>query len=215
MVDRERVVAAIGILAIFAVLLVISRPSDVTVQFDPEGRYDSRVLNDMGVIYIDRSDILYFGAAYSTSNSCPWGFAHCGLDLVFKNASSVVAGAPGRVTHFEVRDNGAATENRYTVIIEISFNSTTALHYCFEPWTNNTAMRDQQLSMIRVGLGDWVMKGEVIGAFLHLADASHVHFGVKVNHQWVDPRPFYSPEAYEEMMALIHTYHPDWEMSYP
>ncbi len=212
---RKRVIVAVVMLSLFVVFVIISRPNDSPIQYDPEGRYDSRVLNDMDVIYKERSDILWFSAGYSVSNNCPWGFAHCGLDIHFMNGSSVVAGAPGKVTRFETRDNGPGSANRYTVIIEISFNWSVVLHYCFEPWTNNTVQQDQQLSMIKVRLGDWVMKGQEIGSFLRIEESAHIHFGVKVNHQWVDPRPFYSTEAYEEMMTLIHTFNPDWEMSYP
>ena len=41
--------------------------------FDSEGRYDETTLDDMGVIYSNRSDILAFNEGYSESDACPWG----------------------------------------------------------------------------------------------------------------------------------------------
>ena len=38
--------------------------------FDTEGRYDPTILDDMGVLYSNRSDIESFNEGYSESDSC-------------------------------------------------------------------------------------------------------------------------------------------------
>ncbi|MGY5865549.1 MAG: hypothetical protein RTV41_13185, partial [Candidatus Thorarchaeota archaeon] len=70
--------------------------------FDNEGRYDSTILNNMGVIYENRSDILAWNNGYSETDVCPWGAVHNGLDYMFYNNSPVISAAPGLVEDIEI-----------------------------------------------------------------------------------------------------------------
>lgn len=209
-----KIAAAVVMLAVIAALAFI-KYLPTSSGFDPQGRYDPKVLNDVGVIYANRSDIRTFGEGWSTSNSCPWGFVHNGIDFFFKNDSKVLATAPGQVERIELRDNGASTENRYTIILGIRFNATVVVMYGFEPWTNHTADRNQQLAMFKVSNGTWVAKGDVIATFLMLQGAAHIHFGVTQDYTWRDPTLYMSSSTIVELLAMEHTYEPTWNLSYP
>ena len=56
--------------------------------FDNEGRYDSSSLDNMGVIYSSRSDIIEFNEGYSESDNCPWSAIHNGIDFLFFNITT-------------------------------------------------------------------------------------------------------------------------------
>lgn len=183
--------------------------------FDPQGRYDPKALNDVGVIYVNRSDILSFRGGFSTSNSCPWGMVHNGIDFFFENNSKVLATAPGLVERIEVRDNGAGTENRYTIIVGIRFNASVVVMYGFEPWTNHTADQDQQLAMFKFSVGTWVAKGDVVANFLMVAGSAHIHFGVTQDNIWRDPTLYMSSATIAELLAMEQSFHPGWQLSYP
>ncbi|TET08276.1 MAG: M23 family metallopeptidase [Candidatus Thorarchaeota archaeon] len=183
--------------------------------FDTEGRYDSSELNDMGVIYANRSDIESYNEGYSESDSCPWGFIHNGIDFFYFNNSDVIAGAPGLVERIDLNDWGPEAAHRYTINVEIKFNYTVSLWYGFEPWTNSTLAQAQQVAMFNFEVGTWVAKGDVIAKFLAKAGSAHIHFGVVQEGEWRDPTLYMSNSSYDELQEMIWDFHPSWSISYP
>jgi len=188
-------------------------PEDEADLFDNEGRYDSSNLNYMGVIYSNQSDILNWNGGYSESTDCPWGVIHNGLDFAFRNDSTVVFAAPGLVEELHWTDTGPAG-NIYAIHVSVRFNESIQVNYVFEPWTTNSTDVDRQISMLDVEIGDWIALGDTLGQFLAVGSSAHIHFAV-YNGEATCPRPFFSDAAYIEMMELVHTYHPDWELCYP
>jgi len=180
--------------------------------FDNEGRYDSTILDNMGVIYDNQSDIAHWNDGYSESDACPWGFIHNGLDYMFYNNSPVIAAAPGLVIGIEISYLPDSTF--YKIAVAIQFNETVWLEYSFEDDANES-VRAQQVAMLDVEIGDWVVKGDQIARFLQTVDYDHVHFGVYLNDEAICPRLVMGQTDYDEIMMLIHSFHPDWELCYP
>jgi len=217
----QKKTSAIFILLIIAAAVVLytqfgnnqNNPNDGEDLFDNEGRYDSSNLNYMGVIYSNRSDILNWNGGYSESTSCPWGNIHNGLDFAFKNESLIIAAAPGVVEEILVTDTGPV-DNIYMIHVSIRFNDSIQINYVFEPWTTNSSVPDRQISMLNIEVGDWVAKGDVIGEFLQIGGGAHIHFAV-YNGEATCPVPFFANDAYIEIMELVHTYHPTWNLCYP
>ena len=181
--------------------------------FDNEGRYDSTNLNYMGVIYTDQSDILNWNGGYSESTNCPWGRIHNGLDFAFMNGSTVIAAAPGYVEEILITDTGPIG-NVYMIHISIRFNESIQISYVFEPWTNDSSAVDRQIGLLEIEVGDWVSKGDAIGQFLTLGSGAHIHFAI-YDGDATCPRPFFSDDAYTDMMTLVHTYQSGWDLCYP
>jgi murein DD-endopeptidase MepM/ murein hydrolase activator NlpD len=187
-------------------------PEDEEDLFDNEGRYDSSNLNYMGVIYSNRSDILNWNGGYSESTDCPWGRIHNGLDFAFRNDSDVIAAAPGIVEAIELSFlvNGTV----YKVAVLIRFNNSVMIEYGFEGFSDDVEVRAHQVAMLDIEEGEWVAKGDVIGKFLQGYGGAHVHFGIYVG-EATCPIPFFSPDAYAEMMELVHSFEPTWNLCYP
>ncbi|TFG21088.1 MAG: M23 family metallopeptidase [Promethearchaeota archaeon] len=183
--------------------------------FDNEGRYDDSVLNNMTVIYESQSDIVAWNEGFSASDVCPWGFKHEGLDYFFVNDSVVLAAAPGKVVDIEYRDNGLTYDNRYWVTVHIQFNETVEFSYNFESWTNKTSDWENQQSMISVMTGEWVEQGQEIGRFLAVGGGAHIHFDVIEDNQKFCPQKYLSTTSYNELLSLVHSYHPTWDLCYP
>jgi hypothetical protein len=181
--------------------------------FSAGGRYDDTNLNYMGVIYENQSDIHAFNEGFSTSDSCPWGFVHNGIDYFFNNNSDVIAAAPGQVWSIEMRENEG--ENKYMIRIWIRYNNTTEIGYNFEPWTTHASDRDLQNIMFQVKEGDWVQKGDVIARFLQCNESAHIHFDIVENGNRYCPVKYFSLDDYNELLTLIHFYHPAWNLCYP
>jgi murein DD-endopeptidase MepM/ murein hydrolase activator NlpD len=189
--------------------------NDGLSSFDSGNRYDSENLDYMGVIYTSQSDIYAFNEGYSETDVCPWGFIHCGIDYFFDNDSVVIAAAPGQVTEISWRLNPDTTLNMYNIYVIIRFNASIYVHYCFEPFTHVEGDHLRQLAMIDVEVGDWVQKGDSIGRFLYVENGAHIHFGVLRSSEWLDPEPFFGSADHAEIMSIIHSYHPGWDLSYP
>jgi hypothetical protein len=156
-------VCAIGIVVILTVavgvvfLLGLDQPTG-DPPFDNEGRYDSTVLNYMGVIYDNQSDIAHWNNGYSESDSCPWRATHNGLDYMFYNNSVVIAGGPGLVENIEI----GYLENStiYKVGVKIRFNESMTIEYGFEGDGNET-VRAQQVAMLDVEIG-WLRESRLV-----------------------------------------------------
>jgi murein DD-endopeptidase MepM/ murein hydrolase activator NlpD len=199
------IVVAVGVLFILGM-----EPEDPP--FDSEGRYDSTVFNNMGVIYSNRSHIEHWNNGYSESDVCPWGAEHNGLDYMFQNNSPVIAAAPGLVENIEI--GYLPNSSVYAVGVQIRFNDKVWLNYAFEG-NANESVRTQQIAMIDVQLGDWVAKGDQIGRFLRPVVYDHIHFSVYVNEEAVCPRSVMGEDDYNDIMILVHSFHPTWELCYP
>ena len=195
-----------------AVLFLLGHDQQGDLPFDNGGRYDSTVLSNMGVIYDNQSDIAHWNDGYSESDACPWGFTHNGLDYMFYNNSPVIAAAPGLVTGIEI--SYLPNNTFYKVAVAIQFNETVWLEYSFEDDANES-MRAQQVAMLDVEIGDWVVKGDQIASFLQTVEYDHVHFGVYLNDEAICPRLVMGEDDYNEIMALIQSFHPTWELCYP
>ena len=89
------------------------------------------------------------------------------------------------------------------------------ISYVFEPWTQNEEDADKQLLMFKVKKGDWVEQGQEIARFLHVNEGAHIHFAVIEKEDKSCPRKYFSAEGYRELMEMIHSFHPDWELCYP
>jgi len=179
------------------------------------GRYDDSALTDMGVIYETQADINSWNEGYSASDVCPWGFVHEGLDYFYNNNSAVLAAAPGKVHEIKYRDNGEEVDNRFWVSITIRFNRTVDVYYNFESWTNQSSDWENQKSMIAVVEGDWVEKGQEFARFLTVGNGAHIHFDVKEGKTKPCPMKYLSTVAYNELLSLVHSYHPTWDLCYP
>jgi murein DD-endopeptidase MepM/ murein hydrolase activator NlpD len=182
--------------------------------FTSGGRYDSSMLNGIGVIYTNRSDIHAFNEGYSTSVNCPWGTIHNGIDYFFNLSSPVIAATPGYVFDVQSQDWGSSTDNRYRFAVNIRFNASIVLIYGFEPWTNSTVLRDVAFALLLVKTGDWVVKGQLLGLFTACSASAHVHFGVLSNGNAVCPRLYFGTSDLADLMSLIHLYHSSWNLCY-
>jgi hypothetical protein len=92
------------------------------------------------------------------------------------------------------------------------------MSYGFESNCSDEFVRAQQVSMIDVEVGDWVAKGDQIGRFLRTSEFAHVHFSVYLEHISYDaccPRLVMGETDYNELMSLVHSYRPGWELCYP
>ena len=212
MKKKACVVGLVLIVAVVAGALYLGDYFFEEDSFDSEGRYDSTILNNMGVIYANQSDILAWNNGYSESDVCPWGAVHNGLDYMFSNNSPVISAAPGYVEDIEL--GYLPNSTIYVVGVAIRFNSTLTHQYAFEGNATTEALRDQQVAMLDSEIGDWVVKGEQIGRFLTPAEFDHIHFAVYIN-EAICPRLVMGVDDYNEIMNLVHSFRPTWELCYP
>ncbi|MFW9806226.1 MAG: hypothetical protein ACFFFK_05805, partial [Candidatus Thorarchaeota archaeon] len=60
---KEAAILVLVVIIGAAVFILLQQDNLIQDSFDTEGRYDASVLNDMGVIYVNRSDIRSFNEA--------------------------------------------------------------------------------------------------------------------------------------------------------
>jgi len=205
------VVILLILVAGVGVVFLLGQNEQEEPAFDNEGRYDSTILNNMGVIYDNQSDIAHWNNGYSETDECPWGAIHNGLDYMFYNNSPVIAAAPGLVIGIEISYLPSSTF--YKIAVAIQFNETVWLEYSFEDDANES-IRAQQVAMLDIEIGDWVAKGNQIARFLQAVEFDHVHFGVYLNDEAICPRLVMGQTDYDEIMILIDSFHSDWELCY-
>ena len=130
---------------------------------------------------------------------------------MFYNNSPVIAAAPGLVIGIEV--SYVPNTTFYKIAVAIQFNETVWLEYSFEDDANESR-RAQQVAMLDVEVGDWVTKETEIARFLRTDEFDHVHFGVYLNDEAICPRLVMGQADYDEIMILVHSFHPTWELCY-
>jgi len=68
--------------------------------------------------------------------------------------------------------------------------------------------------MILVQEGDWVDLGQEIARFLYVQSGAHIHFDISYKGNQTCPKPFFSTAGYNEIMTMIHSFQPGWELCY-
>jgi len=77
---------------------------------------------------------------------------------------------------------------------------------------------ETQLDNIVVSEGQTVSQGDIIGYLydpVGLGHGAHVDFGL-LNEDWdrICPEPYFTSEARDSILSLIHEAHPSWDMCY-
>lgn len=152
--------------------------------------------------------------AYSASSSCPWGFAHLGIDFAPKGSQAgfqaVADGTVARKELFRNEQNGL-----WQVNVELRHSAgTPGIIYAFEPWTADRARAEEQLAAIGVEGGSRVVAGQPLGTLLKLGPGAHVHFGVGESGGDICPEPLFTPEARDAILELIRRRYPGAAMCY-
>jgi hypothetical protein len=164
--------------------------------------------------YKNASDIASINEAYSTSANCPWGFAHNGIDFFpagdNKPFQAVFSGV---VTMVNLWQNDKTSNWQVNVTLE--FNSSFSAVYIFEIFSQNVADGQTQLSNILVSVGQSVSQGDVIGRLYVVGSGAHVHFGLMENENAISPEPYFTQDAKNSILEILHRTFPGANMSYP
>jgi len=166
--------------------------------------------------YVNETDMTRI-CPFSSSNSCPWGREHDGIDFhATGNLKPFQAVCSGVVIAVELRQ--LQTTLNWQVNVRILFNSMYSVEYGFEPMTNVRSDGETQLANILVSEGQTVSQGDIIG-YLYTAHAehAHVHFGLhSLQENWdaICPEPYFPAGARDSILRLIHKDHPGWDMCY-
>jgi hypothetical protein len=163
--------------------------------------------------YLNESGMAPIKQAFSSNTSAPWGFVHLGVDFTPKeDLEPFLAVCSGTVDLVELWQL-EATSN-WQVSVRLLCNATYSVIYAFEPMTSNQADGETQLQNIIVSEGQSVSQGEIIGYLAVIGDGSHVDFGFLENWERVCPEPYFSPEAHESILSLVHMAWPGASMCY-
>jgi hypothetical protein len=164
--------------------------------------------------YVDETDMSWAGA-FSSSDNCPWGFEHRGIDIFATgNLKPFQAVCSGRVDSVELWNTGLY----WQVSVNIRFNSVYWVSYAFEPNSSVQSDGETQLANIVVWEGQTVSQGDIIG-YLYTADTldpqyAHVDFGLFKRGYRICPERYFTPEARDSILRLIHKEQPGWDMCY-
>ena len=161
--------------------------------------------------YVNESDIERINEAFSLHENAPWGFKHVGIDFFPEESLKQFASScDGEVTKMDLWQNG----EKWQINLIINCDKKFLLLYSFEPFTTDASIGQEQLAQILVKVGDKVSKDDVIGALALTVGHGHVHFSLKQNNEFICPKEYFTEEAYDSIMRIIHKTHPDWEMCY-
>ena len=163
--------------------------------------------------YVNESDMGPIREAYSSTDAAPWRLAHHAIDFFLAGREAMFqAVCSGTVTRVEVFTNDIT--GNLQIGISLTYNSHIHVTYGFEPRTPNVSDCNVQLANIRVTVGQHVSPGDLIGNLLQRGEGTHVDFGVFINDQLVCPEPYFTPEARESVLRLLHRAHPGANMCY-
>ena len=164
--------------------------------------------------YKNASDIASINEAFSASANAPWGFAHNGIDFFptgdIKPFQAVFSGV---VTKVKLWQNDKTSNWQVNVTLE--FNSSFSAEYFFESFSQNMADGQTQLSNILVSVGQSVSQGDIIGKLYTAGSGSHVHFGLMKDGDAINPEPYFTQDAKNSILEILHRTYPGANMGYP
>jgi hypothetical protein len=163
--------------------------------------------------YANETDMRWAGP-FSSSDNCPWGYEHRGFDFFATgDLKPFQAVCSGVVDSVELWVNPGNSYWQVNVII--SFNPTYVVVYAFEPFSSTQSDGQIQLANILVSEGDTVSQGDIIGyLYRKHEEYAHVDFGLVKEGDRICPEPYFTPEARDSMLRLIHKEEPGWDMCY-
>lgn len=162
--------------------------------------------------YLSDSDIERIPELFSTSADAPWGFTHNGIDFVPKaNLTTFRAAADGIATYqIFHNDNGG----KWQVSMQIDHNPW-SIQYAWEPFTFSEADAQAQIGYISVPNGATVKAGDTLGRLLVVdSNGAHMHFGVNMPGSSVCPQQYFTSDAYNSIMNIVHAANPSENMCY-
>lgn len=153
--------------------------------------------------YAHQTEMSSINEAYSETTACPWGFVHKGIDFfpvgdlaTFRAAS---AGTISRLEKFYNSGNGL-----WQVNLDLKINSMYRLGYAFEPFSSIEAQADTQMASMSVSVGQTVTQGQTLGRLLVRGGGAHVHFGLYRDNADICPESFFTPEARDSILSILH-----------
>lgn len=156
--------------------------------------------------YVHDSDMKYIRSGFSSDkNSSPWGYVHDGFDMYpkedLKPFQAVCSGRAQLVHTFDEQ-----------VTVMLACNSTYTVEYDFETQSPDTG--DEQLANITVVEGQAVLQGDIIGYLYAQNESAHVHVTLYKN--WIPscPEVYFSQEAGNSMLKLLHVTFPNADLCY-
>ena len=164
--------------------------------------------------YKNSTDMVAMMHAFSSSASAPWSFEHNGIDCWPNgNLKPFQAVCSGVVSRLELWGNATSDQH---VEVEIKYNDTYTVMYLFEPAPPRATRSDAeiQLANIQVSLGQYVSQGDIIGNLYAASDMPIVHFGLLEDGVWICPEPYFTSEARDSILALLHVRYPGANMCY-
>lgn len=163
--------------------------------------------------YVSIDDMGSARDIYSTTEDSPLGRVHIGIDFFpngdLKPYQAVSSGVITRIEHFQ--DNNS---KMWMVNVTLKYNETYSVAYGFEPYTTSQEVGDAQRANISVSVNQSVSQGDIIGKLVVAHSSAHVHFSLMKDGADACPEPYFTAEARESVLALIHSEYPDWNMCY-
>jgi len=163
--------------------------------------------------YKNSTDMESIPEAFSSSASAPWLFEHNGIDIMpngnLKPFQAVCSGVVNRLALW-----GNATSD-WHVEVGIKYNDTYTVLYLFETGPGATRSdAEAQLADILVSAGQNVSQGDIIGYLHMVGNPFFIHFGLVKDGVWICPEPYFTSEARDSILRLLHVLRPGANMCY-
>lgn len=153
--------------------------------------------------YSYQTEMNVINEAYSETTACPWGFVHKGIDFFpVGDLATFRAAAAGTIERLEKHHNTVG--GNWQVNLDLRINSMYRLGYAFEPFSTLEAHSDTQMINMSVSVGQTVGQGQVLGRLLKRGGGAHVHFGLYRNNVDACPESYFTPEARDSILSILH-----------
>jgi hypothetical protein len=177
---------------------------------------ESMTLTDITILspHMSDADIDNIPEAFSNSAASPWGFTHVGIDFIpTRNLVPFQAVIDGEITVFSCGENPLPMGWHCGFCIE---QGEFTACYNFEVFSDSDDLGASQQANVFFAEGDQVDAGEILGYLVQGGESAHLDFGVipSTGGNRSCPQPYFTTEAYDSIMGLIHADHPTWEMCY-
>lgn len=195
-------------------------PPDQEDEEIPSEQPEGDIVLDVPFANISEFKYIHPGFSVSADSGAPWGFTHLGLDLILAGDSAhVIAPSSGTIEFADIYQN--EHNFQWQVNLRVRFNEEFLYHLLFEPRAHTREEAEYQRAAMPLVVGQKVERGDFLGTIFDLSGGdmsgggATVHFDIWKGEQNICPAPFFTPEAYESMVKLLHAMYPGAELCYP
>ncbi len=155
-----------------------------------------------------------FSKTWSLTSTNPWGSPSPGLNFQLIQGYTIRTMTPGRVIELKLYERIPYNISKYYINLTIAYNSSIEVTYLFETGSDSLSVAEYQLASLSIKKDQWLPLNWTIGFYCLNATMSFLQVSIIELGQFYRIDRYFSDVAKQQLLEILHIYHPGWSLIY-